>query len=181
MRGGPLGHASGRWLRRPGVFVARERLEKPVDLLRLLLLLFDEGAEVVDRPPRVLGRDASAVAVVTAPAGGDQVRGLPEELRRLRGGDQVMDARRVAAAAWPWNAAGMPVAGEHGGGIGGGLSGCLRGARRIGSIMRLSADRRYAVDPLAVGVLVAGKPGGQRVDLLLLLPDQRVQLLDPFA
>jgi hypothetical protein len=35
-------------------------LEKPLDLL---LLLVDEGAEVVDRPPRVLGRDPAAIAV----------------------------------------------------------------------------------------------------------------------
>jgi hypothetical protein len=60
-------------------------------LLDLLLLLFDEGAKMLDRPPRVLGRDAGAVAVVAAPAGGGQVRGLPEQLRRLRARDQVVD------------------------------------------------------------------------------------------
>jgi hypothetical protein len=63
-------------LRGLGVFVACERLAKPVDLL---LLLFDEDAEVVDRPPRVLGRDAAAVAIVAGAAGGFQVLGVPKE------------------------------------------------------------------------------------------------------
>jgi hypothetical protein len=50
----------------------------------LLLLLLDESAEALDRLPRVLGRDARAVAVVAARAGGGEIRGLPEQVRRLR-------------------------------------------------------------------------------------------------
>jgi hypothetical protein len=42
----------------------------------LLLLLFNEGAQALDRLPRVLGGDAGTVAGVAAPAGGDEVRGL---------------------------------------------------------------------------------------------------------
>jgi hypothetical protein len=80
----------------------------------LLLLLFDEGAKMLDRLPRVLGGDAGAVAVVAAPAGGGEVRGLPKQVRCLRGRDDVMDARRVAAAAWPSDLAEVAVAGEHG-------------------------------------------------------------------
>jgi hypothetical protein len=57
----------------------------------LLLLLFDEGAKMLDRLPRVLGGDAGAVAVVAAPAGGDEVGGLPEQVRRLRARHQVVD------------------------------------------------------------------------------------------
>jgi hypothetical protein len=67
----------------------------------LLLLLFDEGAKMLDRLPRVLGGDAGAVAVVAAPAGGDEVRGLPEQVRRLRARHQVMDGCRVAGASRP--------------------------------------------------------------------------------
>jgi hypothetical protein len=70
--------------------------------------------KMLDRLPRVLGGDAGAVAVVAAPAGGDKVRRLPDQLRRLRGRDQVMDARRVAAAAWPSDLADVAVAGKHG-------------------------------------------------------------------
>jgi hypothetical protein len=80
----------------------------------LLLLLFDEGAKMLDRPRPVLGSNAGTVAVVAAPAGGGEVRRLPEQLRRLRGRDDVMDARRVAAAARPSDLAEVAVAGEHG-------------------------------------------------------------------
>jgi hypothetical protein len=49
---------------------------KPLGHLRdLLLLLFDEGAEALDRLPRVLGGDAVAVTVIAAPAGGDRFVG----------------------------------------------------------------------------------------------------------
>jgi hypothetical protein len=59
--------------------------EEPFGHLRdLLLLLLDESAEALDRLPRVLGRDARAVAVVAARAGGGEIRGLPEQVRRLR-------------------------------------------------------------------------------------------------
>jgi hypothetical protein len=62
-------HAALRCL----VFVA----SKPLGHLRdLLLLLFDESAKALDRPPRVFCRDAAAVAVVAAPAAGDKVRWL---------------------------------------------------------------------------------------------------------
>jgi hypothetical protein len=62
------------------MFVAGE----PFGHLRdLLLLLFDEGAKMLDRSPRVRGRDARAVAVVAARAGCDEIRGLPEQVRRL--------------------------------------------------------------------------------------------------
>jgi hypothetical protein len=71
---------------------------EPLGHLRdLLLLLFYEGAQALDRAPRVLGGDASAVAVVSAPAGGSQVRRFREQLRRLRRRHQVMDARRAVA------------------------------------------------------------------------------------
>jgi hypothetical protein len=82
------------------VFVASE----PLGHLRdLLLLLFDDGAScsIVRR----LGRDAAAVAVVAAPTGGDQGRGLPEQVRRLRARDQVVDGCCVAGAARPFDMA----------------------------------------------------------------------------
>jgi hypothetical protein len=44
---------------------------EPFGHLRDLLLLgVDEGAKVLDRSPRILGRDAGPFAVVAAPAGG---------------------------------------------------------------------------------------------------------------
>jgi hypothetical protein len=100
-------HAALRCL----VFVA----SKPLGHLRdLLLLLFDESAKILDRLPRVLGCDSGAVAVVAAPAGGDQVRELPEQLRRQRARDQVVDGRRVAGAARAFDLADVALVGEHG-------------------------------------------------------------------
>ena len=43
----------------------------------------DELFEVGDLLAPVVRRDAAAVAVVAAPAGSDEVRGLPEQVRRL--------------------------------------------------------------------------------------------------
>jgi hypothetical protein len=80
----------------------------------LLLLLFDELLEKGDLLAPVVGRDPAAVAVVAAPAGGDKVRGLPEQVRRLRARHQVMDARRVAGTARALELADVAVAGEHG-------------------------------------------------------------------
>jgi hypothetical protein len=77
----------------------------------LLLLLFDEGAKMLDRLPRVLGGDAGAVAVVAAPAGGDEVRGLPEQVRRLRARDQMVDGCRIAGASRPFDLANVAVVG----------------------------------------------------------------------
>jgi hypothetical protein len=62
------------------VSVTGEPLGHPRDLL---LLLFDEDAQLLDRLPPVRRGDAAAVAVVAAAAGGDEVRRFPEQLRRL--------------------------------------------------------------------------------------------------
>jgi hypothetical protein len=67
----------------------------------LLRLLLDELLELRSPAAAVVRLDASAVAVVAVPASGGKVRGLPEQLRCLRGRNQVMDARRVAAALAP--------------------------------------------------------------------------------
>jgi hypothetical protein len=83
-------------LRGLSVFVACDRLEKPVDLL---LLLFDEGTQAVDRLPGVLGRDVGAVAVVAPRACSGKIRFRPKQVRRLRGRHEMMDACRAAAAA----------------------------------------------------------------------------------
>jgi hypothetical protein len=79
----------------------------------LLLRLFDEGAQALDRLPRVLGGDTGTVAGVAAAAGGDEVRRLPEQLRRLRARDQVVDRRCVAGSARPFDLAHVPVVGKH--------------------------------------------------------------------
>jgi hypothetical protein len=93
------------------VLVAAKPLCQPINLGPLLP---DESAKLCDRRPRVLGGDAGAAAVVAAPAGGDKVRGLPEQVRRLRARHQVMDGCRVAGAAWAFELADVPEVGEHG-------------------------------------------------------------------
>jgi hypothetical protein len=117
---GPCAGEGGRYLVDPrrrrqsltlAALVASEPLREPRDLG---VLSPDDLLEHRDPLPRVLSRDASTVAVVATPAGGGKVRWLPEQLRRLRGRDDVMDACRVIAAARPSDPADVAVALEHG-------------------------------------------------------------------
>jgi hypothetical protein len=62
---------------RGAVLVASEFLGHLRDLL-LLLLLFDEYPQALDRLPSVLSRDAATVAVVATRASGGEIRWFPE-------------------------------------------------------------------------------------------------------
>jgi hypothetical protein len=83
-------------------------------LCDLLLLLFNELLEVGDLLAPVVGRNAASVAVVAPWAACDEVRRLPEQVRRLRARHQVMDGRRIAGAARAFELADVAVVGEHG-------------------------------------------------------------------
>jgi hypothetical protein len=127
---------------------------EPFSHLRdLLLLLFDEGAKMLDRLPRVLGGDAGAVAVVAAPAGGGEVRGLPEQLRRLRARDQMVDGCCVAGAARPLDLAHVPVVGEHGAAELLPARGAVAAITHQSKIAGPSSRPRSCCDELAVSLL----------------------------
>jgi hypothetical protein len=132
------------------VLVVGELLGEPGDLL---LLLNDELLELRGPAATVVSLDAGAAAVVAGSAGRDEVRRLPEQLRRLRARDLVMDGRRVAPTMGPADHALVTVAGEHG------FAEPLPSRRRVAPVAHSSTadgSRRSCQTPVALDELDVG-------------------------
>ena len=78
-----------------------------------VLLVDDDLLELGDSGAAVLGLGVSPAGVVAGAAAGLQVCRIPEELRELRGRQNVMAGIGVANAAWPLDLALVSVAREH--------------------------------------------------------------------
>jgi hypothetical protein len=167
------GRARAARLRRR-LLVLRDLLQQLGDLLRLLL---DHLLELRDPAAAVVGLDAGASAVVAGSAAGGEVLGFPEQMRRLRRRDQMVDGGRVAGTARPLELADVTVVGEHG------FAEPLPSRRRIAAIGHRQDElsRQPADEPGAAVVLLArGRCGVDHRAALLAEPADDPGL-DPVA